>query len=322
MDDETDEGKRPPVPHPPVPTSQFGNEGERRSGLLIETCYRHPDVVTGVHCTRCGRPICTDCMTPAPVGYQCPECVAQAGAGRPRVRIRLSVGAAGVGTSALIAANVVMFVIEVVTGASRSIDISGNVSKMVDLGASYPPAIAIGHQYWRLFTAMFLHFGLLHLALNMYGLYLFGTLIESALGTRRFLAIYFVSGLLASVASFALSNPFEVSAGASGAIFGILGAWVAYNYRRREMRFNRANLQWAYTLIAINLVLGFSGALPVDNFAHVGGLVAGALAAAFAEIKGSPTTRAIVRVGGFVFLIAVGIGLTAWRVAVFPGSLF
>src|SRR5262249_26451136 len=155
-------------------------------------------------------------------------------------------------------ANVLMFLVELATGASRSLDIAGDRLKMIDLGAGYPPAIALGHQYWRLFTSMFLHFGLIHLALNMYALYLFGTLLESFLGTRRMLAIYLISGLLGSIASFAFGSPREPSAGASGAIFGLLGAWVAFNYRRRSMLYNRANLQWAFFLIAINLFLGFS----------------------------------------------------------------
>jgi rhomboid protease GluP len=235
-----------------------------------------------------------------------------------RVRVRFTVGAAGVGTSLFIAANVLMFVIEFVTGASRAIGFEGNGRRMFDLGAMYPPAIAINHQYWRLFTAMFLHFGLLHLALNMYGLYLFGTLVEQGLGTRRFIAIYLLSGLLASAASFAFGKPVELSAGASGAIFGVLGAWVAYNYRRRSMGYHRANLQGAYMLILINLVLGFSGLLPVDNFAHLGGLISGAIAAGLAEAGTSTGTRALYRLGGLVALALLGVGLVAWRVSTFP----
>src|SRR5947208_17040365 len=98
----------------PGPPPEGDDPPERTSGLAIETCYRHPRVVTGVHCTRCGRPICPDCMTSAPVGYQCPECVAEARRSMPRrarLTVRFTVGQAGVGTSLLIAANVLMFVI-------------------------------------------------------------------------------------------------------------------------------------------------------------------------------------------------------------------
>src|SRR5207245_7902717 len=102
---------------------------------------------------------------------------------------------------------------------------------LFNLGALFPPAVTFGHQYWRLITAMFLHAGLLHLALNMYALYLFGYLIEDAFGRPQFLAIYFITGFLASAASFAFGPVGEVGVGASGAILGLLGAWLAFNYR-------------------------------------------------------------------------------------------
>src|SRR5919198_3308364 len=107
MDDDWPEA--PPMPPDPGPP-------ERSSGLAIETCYRHPRVVTGVHCTRCGRPICTDCMHPAPVGYQCPECLAEARRGAPRspVRVRFFVGRPGILTRTLLLINVAMFLVELV----------------------------------------------------------------------------------------------------------------------------------------------------------------------------------------------------------------
>jgi membrane associated rhomboid family serine protease len=307
-----------PPPGDPIPGRPDASPGpERSSGLSIEHCYRHPNETTGVHCTRCGRPICPDCMQPAPVGYQCPECVAEARRATPRMRVRFLVGRPGALTTAIIALNVAMFVLEVATGGSRSFVLGGNDQKLVDLGAQYPPAIALGHQYWRLITAMFLHAGLLHIALNMYALYLFGYLIEGAFGKARFLAIYFVAGFMASVTSFVFSSPFAPAVGASGAVFGLLGAWVAYNYRRRNYRINRAQLQWAYMLIALNLILGFSLA-GIDNFAHVGGLLSGAVAGAFAEGVGPAQLRPVVRWAGLVALVAVGIAMTAFRVATFP----
>jgi membrane associated rhomboid family serine protease len=297
--------------------------GERTSGIILESCYRHPIEYTGVHCTRCGRPICTDCMRPAPVGYQCPDCVAEGrkSGARPRVQVRFILGRPGSAATALIAINVAMFVLELATGASQ-LGFAGDCRKMFNLGADAPVAIAQAHQYWRLFTAMFLHFGVLHLALNMYALYLFGYLVENAFGSARFLAIYFASGLMASIASFAFGNPSELAAGASGAIFGLLGAWVAFNYRRRDLRYHRANLQGAYFLIILNLALGFSGVLPIDNFAHIGGLVSGVIAGAAAEGFGPPATRRAVRIAGFALLAAVGVGLVAWRVATFPNLPF
>jgi membrane associated rhomboid family serine protease len=299
--------------------------GERTSGLLIETCYRHPDVVTGVHCTRCGRPICPDCMAAAPVGYQCPECVAAArqDAPRRRIRLRFLLGRPGSATTALLFLNIAMYLVETVVGGAGSLFTGPSPLKLFNLGALFPPAIAqvpgFGphHQYWRLFTAMFLHAGLLHLTFNMYALYLFGYLIESAFGTRRFLAIYFVSGFLASVVSFAFGPAVEVGVGASGAIFGLLGAWVAFNYRRRTNPMALANLRWALTLVAINafLALGFRG---IDWRAHVGGLITGLAAGAMAEGFGPQSIRRAVRVGGLFALLALGVALAAWRVATFP----
>jgi membrane associated rhomboid family serine protease len=310
-----------PLPDPPDP----GGPENREAGLVIETCYRHPNETTGVHCTRCGRPICPDCMRPAPVGYQCPECVREARrtAPRRRVGVKFILGRPGVVTTGLIAANVVMFVVEIASGASRSLFLGGNNLQLFQLGALVPRAIAAG-QYWRLFTSMFLHIGLLHLLLNMYALYLFGFLIENTFGSLRYLALYLVAGFVAGSVSFAFGPPNQIAAGASGAIFGLLGAWFAYNYRRREMRFNRANLQGALMLIVLNLVISFS--IPgIDWRDHLGGLVAGAVAAWTIEGVGPPAVRRLLRVGGFVLLILAGVALTAWRVAwlrTHPAGLF
>ena len=289
-------------------------EPERTRGLAIEHCYRHPSVTTGVHCTRCGRPICTDCMHSAAIGYQCPDCLAQARreGGRRATRLTLGRGRRNL-TTGLMILNGVVFVIEIVLGGGL---VSGPQTKtLLDLGAMQPFLIAVDHQYWRLITPIFLHAGLLHIAFNTYALYLFGYLIEDVFGPKYFLAIYFVAGFLASVASFMFSDPLRtVGVGASGAIFGLLGAWVAYNYRRRGSPLASANLQWALTIIGINLVLGV--AIPhIDNFAHIGGLVAGAAAGTFAEGLGSRAVRPFVQVGGLIGLVLLGVALTAFRVS-------
>jgi len=308
--DDRPEGQPPDPEDPP----------ERKTGLTLETCYRHPRVVTGVHCTRCGRPICPDCMTPAPVGYQCPECVRDARRTAPggrRVRVRFILGRPGSITTTLLVVNVAMFLVETVLGGGGSLGGGPSARTLFDLGALYPPAIAQGHQYWRLITAMFLHAGLLHIALNMYALYLFGYLIENAFGAGRFLAIYFIAGFLASVTSFAFGPIGEVGVGASGAIFGLLGAWVAYNYRRRSSALAAAQLQWALILIALNTVLAVSFRA-IDWRAHLGGLVAGVAAGWLAEGWGPPQVRRFVRVGGLAALVLLGIAVTVWRVASFP----
>jgi membrane associated rhomboid family serine protease len=291
---------------------------------MMETCYRHPRVVTGVHCTRCGRPICPDCMTAAPVGYQCPECVREArqSAPRRRVRIRFLIGRPGSITTALLVINIAVFVVEVALGGSGSLFDGPSADKLIQLGAMVPPFIARTalpehYQFWRLITAMFLHIGLIHLAFNMYALYLFGYLIESAFGKPRYIAIYFVAGFLGNVTSFAFGDTIAVGAGASGAIFGLLGAWIAYNYRRRDSALAEANLRWALMLIILNTVIAL-GFHSIDWRAHLGGLVAGVAAGWLVEGFGPRQVRPLVQYGGLVALALIGVALTAWRVATFP----
>lgn len=305
-----------------------GPDIARTHGLTFESCYRHPSVRTGVHCTRCGRPICPDCMHPAAVGYQCPECLREAAqtAPRRRFRVRFFLGRPGSITTLLLVTNVAMFLVELLVSHGTGLSSGPTDQQLFDLGAMYPPAIAgLAHlvngnpvfgsfapQSWRLFSAMFLHANLLHIAFNMYALYLFGYLIEGAFGKARFIAIYFVTGFLASATSYTFSDPRSLGVGASGAIFGLLGAWVAYNYRRRGSAMASAQLRWALFLIAINLFLGFSVS-SIDNFAHIGGLAAGAVAGYLAEGFGPRNVRTAVSTGGLVVLVIVGIVMVAAR---------
>jgi membrane associated rhomboid family serine protease len=277
----------------------------------VEVCYRHPTQQTGVHCTRCGRPICPECMIPAPVGFHCPECVQQArrefrqGPGHP---LRGGV----VATKALLAAILVMFVVELVVGGGQNLLGAPSNRDLINLGAMQPILIANG-QYWRLFTAMFLHAGLLHLGFNAYALWLLGSMLETNLGRTRMVLIYFVTGFLASAASYAFSPIGTVGVGASGAIFGIFGAFIAYNYRRRHLAIASANLRWAWTLILLNLLLAFGFSSQIDWRAHLGGLVAGLAAGAVAEGWGTAAQRRAVQIAGFVVLVAIGTALVVWR---------
>jgi membrane associated rhomboid family serine protease len=283
------------LPSPPAPT--------------IEVCYRHPNVPTRVHCTRCDRPICPDCMIPAPVGHQCPECVEEArrdfrrGPGRA---LRGGVSA----TKALLVAIAIPFVIEVVVGGPQALF---NPSRLLlfDLGAMQPIAVADG-QFWRLFTAMFLHAGLLHVALNAYFFWLFGRMVESTYGRTWMVLIYAVAGFLASVASYAFGPVDTLAVGASGAISGVFGAFIAYNYRRREHAMNAANLRMALTVIVLNAVIAF-GYSSIDWRAHVGGLVAGFALGYLADSSGPARQRAVVRFAGVATLVAIGIALVLWR---------
>ena len=283
------------LPSPPAPT--------------IEVCYRHPDVQTRVHCTRCDRPICPDCMIPAPVGHQCPECVEQArrdfrsGPGRA---LRGGVSA----TNALLVAIAIPFVIEVILGGPQAL-FNPSAEILFDMGAMQPIAVADG-QFWRLFTAMFLHAGLLHVALNAYFFWLFGRMVEASFGRTWMVLIYVVAGFLASVASYAFGPVTTLAVGASGAISGVFGAFIAYNYRRRQHAMNAANLRLALTVIVLNalIAIGYSS---IDWRAHVGGLVAGFALGYLADSSGPARQRAVVRFAGVATLVVIGIALVLWR---------
>jgi membrane associated rhomboid family serine protease len=277
----------------------------------VEVCYRHPNEQTRVHCTRCARPICPDCMIPAPVGFQCPECVAEArrefrrGPGRP---FRGGVNA----TKALLYAIGAVFVLEVAVGGPQALLDGPSFRQLIDLGALQPFLIADG-QYWRLFSAMFLHGSLLHIGFNAYAMWLFGSMIETNLGRTQMVLVYVVSGFLASAASYAFGPVETVGVGASGAIFGIFGAFIAYNFRRRHLALASANLRWAAMLLLLNLFLAFGFGGIIDWRAHLGGLIAGLAAGTVAEGWGPQSQRRLVQVGGFVALVALGVALVVWR---------
>jgi membrane associated rhomboid family serine protease len=247
-------------------------------------------------------------MHPAAVGYQCPDCLREAAGSLPRARRVLVLGGPGTITRALMAINIAVFVVEVVVGGGASIMDGPSPQHLVDLGGLFPVFVANG-QYWRLITAMFLHANLLHIAFNMWALYILGPAIENWYGPRRFLILYFLTGFLASVGSFVFGPVISVGVGASGAIFGLLGAWLAYNYLRRENPLASANLRWAVTLIAINLFLSFSFR-GIDWRAHVGGLVTGTILGFCLEGVGTGNVRRLVQVAGPAALVGAGIVMT------------
>lgn len=132
-------------------------------------------------------------------------------------------------------------------------------------------------EYWRLLTAMFLHGNLVHIFFNGYALFILGPETERIFGTARFLAVYFLGGLTGSIASYAFSA--SPSVGASGAIFGLIGCLAVFYYVSRTLlgEFGRRQLQGMITIIVINLLLGFTMGGVIDNYAHIGGLIGGAL---------------------------------------------
>jgi membrane associated rhomboid family serine protease len=292
-------------------------EPESQPNGPVEYCYRHPTEETRVHCTRCGRPICTDCMIPAPVGHQCPQCVAEA---RREFRQgpvqRARTIASTSATRVLLLAIAVMFVVELVKGGTVGSGLAPSGRALIELGALFPPLVHAG-QWWRLITVMFLHASLLHIALNAWALWLFGQFVETTFGRVRFLAIYFVSGFVASVSSYTFGNPCAVGVGASGAIVGLLGAFIAYNFRRRHLSLSQANLRWAVVIILINVVLG-AAFTNIDNWAHGGGLVGGVIAGTSAEGVGPSSIRPATRVLGLAGLVVLAVVVAVVRTQTFP----
>lgn len=170
----------------------------------------------------------------------------------------------------LLALNLLVWVAMELKGGSQ------NQGVLLAFGAMFGPLIASG-EYWRLFTAMFLHVGAMHLIFNGLGLLIFGKLAERTFGLSRFVIIYLLAGLSGSVASYAF-NDIAIGAGASGAIFGILGALAAFYLVRRDTlgKMGRQNLVGLLMIAAFNLILGFI-VEGIDNWAHMGGLVGGFL---------------------------------------------
>jgi membrane associated rhomboid family serine protease len=244
------------------------------------TCYRHPDRVTGLSCSECGRPICTECMTMAPVGIRCPE-----HSGRPVGVQRMTHGVRrasfeGVGakvTRALIGINVAVYIAELATGGG----VNGVGSTIYEKGVLIASAfdshgrlvgVAQG-DWWRLITAAFLHYGPFHLLLNMFALFWFGSLLEQRIGSGKFLLLYLVSGLAGSAGALVWS-PLVPTVGASGAIFGLLGAAIIVLRSRGINPMESGLVFW----LGLNLVFSFtiSG---ISIGGHIGGLVGGTLAA-------------------------------------------
>ncbi len=171
-------------------------------------------------------------------------------------------------TYVLLGINVLVWLAMTVAGGSE------NLRVLIDFGAKFNPLIVLEQEYWRLVTPMFLHIGFLHLAFNSYALFAFGLDVERLFGRTRFLALYVLAGIAGAVASFVGNE--AVSAGASGAIFGLVGAMVVYLliYRNAFGQWGRQRLTNLLLIVVLNLVIGVTGA-GIDNLGHVGGLLGG-----------------------------------------------
>jgi membrane associated rhomboid family serine protease len=231
------------------------------------TCYRHPDRQSFVLCQRCGRTICPECQTPAAVGVHCPECVreqrqqfaanrrASGGPGGLTVARRRFAMLDQKATVVIIAVSVLIWLVDQVSGRL-----------LTSWFAYYTPLVAT--QPWRLVTGLFVHSSFLHIAFNMFAVFVFGRMLENLLGTWRFLALYLLAGLGGDLAVSWLS-PGTPVVGASGAIFGLFAAFFVI---QRSLGYNAVQL---LVVMGLNLVIGFLPGTQISWQAHVGGIVLG-----------------------------------------------
>jgi membrane associated rhomboid family serine protease len=274
--------------------------------MPVPVCYRHPDRVTYVQCTRCGRPVCPECMRVAAVGHQCVDCVQQgmASVRQPTTQFGGSLRtatAAPVVTWTLMGLNVLVFILQMAAGRLE-----------VDF-ALWPNGVAHYDQWYRLVTSAFLHDGPLHIVFNMWALYIVGPALEAWLGRLRFILLYVLSLLGGSVLVYLLAAPGSLTLGASGAVFGLFGATFVVG---RKLNLD---VRWVAALIIINVVFTVVapalGVGPISWQGHTGGLLTGSLVgAAFAYAPRE--RRGAVAAGATAVLLVVFALLVWWRTGV------
>ncbi len=249
-------------------------------------------------------------MVAASVGFQCPTCVAEGNRGVRTARTifggRVSEDP-GYVSKALIAICVGLYVLQRV--------LPGRLTPELWLIGGRPeigiPGVASG-EVWRLLTAAFVHGGVLHLALNMYAIYLFGPQLELAFGRVRFVVLYVVSALGGSAASYAFSSPLTPSLGASGAVFGLLGAALVVSRKLGR------DATFLYVLLALNLAFGFVAA-NIDWKAHLGGLAAGVLTS-IALVYAPRARRTLMQVVGAGAVVLVILAAVLVRTVALTGA--
>ena len=287
----------------------------------MPTCYRHPGRESHIRCQRCNRPICPDCMRDASVGFQCPECVAE---GKRTTRSgRTAFGGlrptdAGITSFVLIGINAVVWLAIVATGGGGSRLLAA--LQLIPLGRCAPtgalenyypnihsdavcqsvngtwlPGVADG-AWWQLVTSGFTHVALLHIAFNMFALYVLGPQLELVIGRARFLALYLLSLLAASALVMWAAPEQQATVGASGAIFGLMGALLVVALKLR------AQVQGILLWIGINffLTISVSG---ISWQGHLGGFVGGVVIAGILVYAPRGPRRTTFQVCG---LVAVG----------------
>lgn len=244
-------------------------------------CYRHPNRPTYVRCQRCGRAICGECQTPAPVGFICPECMRQQRATAPRTKSAFLTRFTGprqpTVTYVIIGICILVFIAQWVTGLGN-----GPVTSSLWYAGIYgypngavvqtsQGAVLASFEPWRMITTAFVHANILHIALNMYTLWIFGIVLEPMLGRVRYGVLFVLSAIAGSVGVYLLDSPVQPVVGASGAIFGMMAALLIIQ------RHLGGPITQLLVLVGINLVISFLPGFSIAWQAHVGGLVGGAL---------------------------------------------
>jgi membrane associated rhomboid family serine protease len=293
------------------------------SPVTVPVCYRHPSKETYIRCTRCDRPICPDCMNEASVGHQCPDCVKEGKRTQRPVRTVFGggmAGRAGSVTRTLIGANIVVMILSVAIGGLGAVagggwgGLLGDSTPLTQWGSvlafgaidqtGAAHGIATG-EYWRLITAMFLHYGVLHLLMNMWALWVLGRELESILGRARFLALYLLAGLGGNVAAYVFSDVNQRTVGASTAVFGLMAGFFVI-LRRLKM-----SVAPILPYLVINVVFTFSvSGLSVAG--HLGGLAVGALTAVVLAYAPAKNRTRVQTIGCAVILLCLVV-LTIYR---------
>ncbi|HSU02273.1 MAG TPA: rhomboid family intramembrane serine protease [Nocardioides sp.] len=301
------------------------SDGQAATG--VPTCYRHPDRETWIRCQRCDKSICPDCMRDAAVGFQCPDCVKEASKGSRQNRAMYGGERSAdprLTSYVLIGLNAVVWLAIAATG--------GNGSRLADLlalrangacspgdgylydierqvcdatGGTFLPGVADG-AWWQLMTSVFTHVEIWHVAMNMFALFIFGPALEGIIGRVRFLAVYLVGGLASSVLVLFLSNEYGSTVGASGALFGLLGALLVL------ARKARLNSQWLVQNLVVAVVITVVGWRLISWQGHLGGFLGG-VAAAVVIAYAPRSSRSVVQWAGLGLLTAALVGLAVLR---------
>ncbi|OKJ61063.1 Rhomboid family protein [Streptomyces sp. CB02009] len=284
---------------------------DKRAGL--PRCYRHPEVETGIRCTRCEKPICPSCMVSASVGFQCPDCVRNgsgtghaADANQPRTLAGGRVAADDrLVTKILIGINLAVYLAVLVFG-DRLVD------ELVLIGYAYSPSLGelVGvadGEWYRLLTSTVLHQEVWHILFNVLGLWVIGGIVEPELGRIRYAALCLLSGLSGSVLAYLVAAQNQPSLGASGVVYGLIGAWVVLARRRRH------DMRPVILFVALSLLMTFTRP-GISWEAHVGGLVAG-LVVTYALVHAPRACRDLVQYGALALVLLLDVGIVLARTA-------